>query len=267
MHGDAGQDGLRRGLDSMVALESWLEETLALLSGDTERYLEAPTIIGRLRSVVTGQREALEAHIQALGDTDVPPLGPAISVAFEPPPETPSLQPGQEPFATLSAVAAAFARVALSYAVLHGLAHRSYQIPTADLADQHRVNYVGAVHAIHRAVGDVAVHELQQAGHACRCQCPACGPGVCICWHVHGGPNVTGVGASTEGIVVRVPRTGSNAERAGLRRGDVIVAVDGREVRSYEDLRDGMGAHQPGEEVTLLVRRGTGDPQDLTVTR
>lgn len=60
---------------------------------------------------------------------------------------------------------------------------------------------------------------------------------------------------------------GENAERAGLGHGGVILALDGRELRSYEDMRDGMGAHQPGEEVKLRVRRGAGDSHEMVVTR
>lgn len=267
MDGDAGQDGLRQGLESMVALESRLEQTLALFSAEAKGYLETPAFVDELHSLVTGQREALRAHLQGLGETDVPPIGSAISSAFDGPAESQPDAEGRETLDTLRAVATAFTETAFGYAVLHGIAHRSYDIATANLADQHRRNYLGAVHAIHQAVGDVAIQELQEAGHPCRCECPACGPGICICWHVHDEAEVTGAGAPSEGIVVRAPRAQSNAERAGLRHGDVILAVDGQEVRSYEDMRDGMGAHQPGEEVELRIRRGTGDLQELVITR
>lgn len=266
-NGDRGQDGLRQALDSMVALESRLEETLALSSAESKGYLEAPAIIGQLHSLVTGQRKALQAHVEGLGDTDVPPVGSAISAAFEAPPGTQYGGQGDGSLATLRAVSAAFTETAFGYEVLHALAHRSYEIATANLADQHRKSYLQALQAVHQAVADVAVQELQEAGHACRCECPACGPGICICWHVHVEPDLPGPEAPTEGIVVREPRASSNAERAGLRHGDVILAVDGQEVRSYEDMRDGMGGHQPGEDVKLRLRRGTGDPQELVVTR
>jgi serine protease Do len=78
---------------------------------------------------------------------------------------------------------------------------------------------------------------------------------------------VTRLAAAAEGIVVRTPRAGSNAERAGLRRGDVILAVEGEEVRSYQDMREKMGKHQPGESVKLRVRRGNGEPEEVAITR
>lgn len=267
MDGNAAQDAVRQGLDSMVASESRLEESLALLSDGTKAYLEAPTFIGRLHSLATGQRETLQAHLQELGPTDVPVAPSAISAAFEAPPESQRDGRGQDALATMRAVASALAQTAFGYSVLHSVAHRSYDIATADLADQHRLRYLRAVRSIHRAVGDVVVQELQEGEHACRCECPSCSPGICLCWHVHVEPDVTDPGAPTEGIVVRAPRPESNAERAGLRHGDVILAVDGHEIRSYQDMLDRMRDHQPGEDVTLRVRRGSGDPHELIVTR
>lgn len=267
MNGDSDHDGLRQALASMVALESRLEESLAALSADSKGYLEAPDVIGHLHSLVTGQREALQPHLESLTDPEVPPLEPAISPAFDASRETNPGKPGQGPVAALGALATAFAQAAFGYAVLHGFAHRFYHVATANLADQHRTNYLRAAQAVHQAVADVVVQELQEAGHACRCECPVCSPGICLCWHVHAEPDVTGAGVSREGIVVRAPRAASNAERAGLRHGDVILAADGQEVRSYEDMLARMLAHQPGERVELRVRRSSGDPQDMVVTR
>lgn len=267
MDGDAGRDGLRQGLDSMVALESQLEESLALSSSEAKGYLEAPTILGQLHSLVSGQRAALQAHLEGLGETDVPPAPTAISTAFEGAPDAEGGMQGHATVAALRAVARALTETAFGYTVLHALAHRSYDVATADLADQHRVNYLQAVLSIQRAVADVAVQELQEGGFVCRCECPSCSPGICLCWHVHAEPGVAAPGVATEGIVVRTPRRLSNAERAGLHRGDVILAVDGQEIRSYQDMLDRMRDRKPGEDVTLRIRRATGEPQELVFTR
>jgi hypothetical protein len=257
----ATTDGLRQSLDAVGGLETHLAESLARLSAETSRYLEAPMIIGELRSRASTQRDALQTHLQTVSDTEIPPVGTAVAAALE---HTP--QPDANgTVAALRAVAAELTEIAFGYAVLHALAHRSFDVATANLADQHRTNYLDAAQLIHQALGDVAVEELQDVGHVCRCQCPACGPGICICWHVHGGSNIAATTA--EGIVVRTPRAGSNAERAGLRRGDVILAVGDHEVRSYEEVRQQMAEHQPGESVKLRVRRGIGEPEDLIITR
>jgi Lon-like protease len=41
-----------------------------------------------------------------------------------------------------------------------------------------------------------------------------------------------------------------------LRPGDVVVAIDGRPVRTLSDVHIRMGAHQAGDEVAFTVRRG-----------
>lgn len=50
--------------------------------------------------------------------------------------------------------------------------------------------------------------------------------------------------------------------RAGLRMGDVLLKVDGAQVRSFDDLYNALDGRRPGEEVTLTVWR---DGQESTV--
>jgi serine protease Do/serine protease DegQ len=67
---------------------------------------------------------------------------------------------------------------------------------------------------------------------------------------------------------------GSPAEQAGVRRGDVVVAVNGRPVRGPADLRVKVGLVPIGEEVefrvlregrTLTVRASVAPPQQAAV--
>jgi hypothetical protein len=48
---------------------------------------------------------------------------------------------------------------------------------------------------------------------------------------------------------------GSAAARAGLRQGDVVLAVDGEPVASFEALTARVAKHRPGEVVRLAVQR------------
>jgi len=64
-------------------------------------------------------------------------------------------------------------------------------------------------------------------------------------------------------IVEVVP--GSPASRAGLRVGDVVLAADGRDIRSYDELPALTAERAPGEKVTLRVRRN-GRTLMITVT-
>jgi putative serine protease PepD len=60
---------------------------------------------------------------------------------------------------------------------------------------------------------------------------------------------------ATNGVGVSVVESGSGAADAGLKTGDVITRVDGRAVTSPEQLRALIASHQPGDELTLTVRR------------
>ena len=51
-------------------------------------------------------------------------------------------------------------------------------------------------------------------------------------------------------------RAGSPASKAGLRAGDVIVAVDGTKVASANQLTAVVAQHQPGDTLRLTVERG-----------
>jgi S1-C subfamily serine protease len=49
---------------------------------------------------------------------------------------------------------------------------------------------------------------------------------------------------------------GSGGEVAGLRNGDVITSIDGKEVKAAEDVTSAVGGHKPGDDIKLTYRRG-----------
>jgi S1-C subfamily serine protease len=63
-------------------------------------------------------------------------------------------------------------------------------------------------------------------------------------------------------LIVEVTANGP-ADRAGLKSGDVIVRVDGKEVNSVASLGDVLLSKEPGDSVSVQVQRGN---QQLTVT-
>ncbi|MFM7207590.1 MAG: PDZ domain-containing protein [Planctomycetaceae bacterium] len=66
---------------------------------------------------------------------------------------------------------------------------------------------------------------------------------------------------------VRTVEPGSAADQAGLRGGDVILAVDGVDVANFDDLTARLGDRTPGEAARLVVaRRGgsaDGEPERI----
>jgi Do/DeqQ family serine protease len=66
-----------------------------------------------------------------------------------------------------------------------------------------------------------------------------------------------GVGKDTRGVVVTDVKPDSPASRAGLKRSDVILALDGKPVESLEDLRLLISETPPGTQVAIrFVRDG-----------
>jgi S1-C subfamily serine protease len=66
-----------------------------------------------------------------------------------------------------------------------------------------------------------------------------------------------------DGALVQEVAQGSPADKAGLRVGDLVVAIDGKAVQSYSDLGARIRAHKPGDKVTLKVVR---DGNETTIT-
>src|SRR5205823_4187316 len=53
------------------------------------------------------------------------------------------------------------------------------------------------------------------------------------------------------------------AERAGIRAGDIVRKIDGKEVKRRTQLQEAIKAHQVGDRVELLIDRGGAE---LTIT-
>lgn len=62
--------------------------------------------------------------------------------------------------------------------------------------------------------------------------------------------------ATDEGALVNRVEDGSPADEAGIRRGDVIVSIDGKSVEDSGELIDAVRSLKPGKEVDVVVMRG-----------
>jgi putative serine protease PepD len=71
--------------------------------------------------------------------------------------------------------------------------------------------------------------------------------------------------ASSTGAQITTVVSGSPADKAGLKAGDVITAIDGTAITTADDLTAQVGAHQPSDVITVTVDRN-GSSKDIKVT-
>ena len=67
------------------------------------------------------------------------------------------------------------------------------------------------------------------------------------------------------GVLVQEVQPGGPADKAGLKAGDIIVAIDGRSIKDGDDLVNEIASRRPGSTIRLGYMRD-GKPQDTTVT-
>jgi Do/DeqQ family serine protease len=67
--------------------------------------------------------------------------------------------------------------------------------------------------------------------------------------------------SDARGALVSSVQAGSPADRAGIRRGDVIVAFNGSPVTDSNSLRNQVARTQPGTDVTLTISRDNREQQ------
>jgi len=67
-----------------------------------------------------------------------------------------------------------------------------------------------------------------------------------------------------QGVLINSIRAGGPAEKAGLKTGDVILQLDGKDANDANELRNRVAAEAPGAEVTLTILRD-GSRQQVRV--
>jgi serine protease Do len=58
-----------------------------------------------------------------------------------------------------------------------------------------------------------------------------------------------------EGILITDVTSNSGAQKAGIKAGDVLVGMDGKDIKTMADLDAVKEAHKPGDTVTVIVSR------------
>lgn len=69
----------------------------------------------------------------------------------------------------------------------------------------------------------------------------------------------------TSGVLVSNVKAGSAAEKAGVKRGDIITAINGEKIEDSNVLRNKVASTLPGTELKLTILRD-GRTQELTAT-
>ena len=257
---------LQQLVADMLAIERQIEESFARWLTEVQEHAEAAEAVRRFKTMAEGQREAWEACLKRIGGSET---GSGNSVApFDMIQVLHEVGPGAASKA-LHAMTTAFNHATFGYAMLHTVAHRfndrTGQGNATDMAEQHQRSYFQASQDAYRLIPDVVIGEMGESGE-CRCTCPSCSLGICLCWHAHVDSLMPVSPAAEGGIMVRLPKADSAALQAGLRQGDVILAVDGQKVQAYQELQAEIRKHEPGDEVHLQMLRGSGGPQEITVT-
>jgi len=69
----------------------------------------------------------------------------------------------------------------------------------------------------------------------------------------------TAGGDNGPGVLVTAVEKGSPADNAGIARGDIVLAVDGKDVANPNELMQAVSAKKSGDAVTLKVRHGDAE--------
>ena len=69
----------------------------------------------------------------------------------------------------------------------------------------------------------------------------------------------------TSGVLVSNVRSGSSAHKAGVKRGDIITAINGEKIEDSNVLRNKVAGTLPGSEIKLTITR-EGNPIEMAAT-
>lgn len=130
--------------------------------------------------------------------------------------------------------------------------HEDYHKPS-DTAD--RINYVGLL-KITNYVSEIVKTIDQNQTKPTYKVAQSSGMGGRMTFNVSLG-TVPGYGDSTDGMLIDGVRDNSPAAKTGLKAGDKIVKLAGKEVRNVQDYTFVLGDLKAGEEYEIVIMRGT----------
>ena len=69
----------------------------------------------------------------------------------------------------------------------------------------------------------------------------------------------------TKGVIVSNVQEGKAADKAGIKRGDIILAINGETIDDSNVLRNKVAQSQPGSEIKIKIQRD-GNEQEISAT-
>ena len=253
---------IRCAVTELVANEGEVAGRLERAKQLSAGHGETLAAIERLRPIVQPHRDELATYLKE--SDGVEPSGEMTS----------RLSTSREATALSQALrdlCLAFHNCALGYAMLFEVALRLYEPRLREIAPRHLKTHADAALSTARLIPAVVAWQLAQAGLHCACTCPMCGVGACGCvdYGTHTLTTAWRDAVPTEseppGFVLLTPRPESELARAGVQGGELVLAVDGQQVRGRQEVQDALRKHTLGDEVRLLIQRGSESPRELFV--
>ena len=155
--------------------------------------------------------------------------------------------------------------------MLFEVALRLYEPRLREIAPEHLKAHTDAALSMARLLPGVVARELDQEGLHCACVCPMCSIGACGCvaystdtlnavWR-----DAAPAASEPPGFVLQPPRPGTELARAGVEGGELLLAIDNRQVRGFSEIQAAIRKHALGDEVRLLIQRTSQSPRVLKV--
>ena len=264
---------LQSHLAYMIALETDIEENLEKLIPKVSDHNKALDLLTGFHILSKKHRQALETRLHAIADKTTHLKNPFTDF-----PANRLSEEDNFPVSTALQISyTLFNQAVIGYSVLHPLATRFLDSRFIEdegtsyhLTRQHTLNYVHAIQQISRLLHDVVLWELDQEGLECQCLCPSCGVGICLC-ALAGRSFLSQVWveespiAVDKEIYVHPPKRDSAATKAGLGKGDIILAINGKELESFGDIQEVIKNTEPGKEIRFMVHRSSDEKEEIVL--
>lgn len=235
-----------------VAVVAFSAEEIGL--GGSSFYVEHPPVEGTMTAMVNLDMvgRVRDGALSALGADSSPRWKELIEAAAKTTPEL-KLSAGGDGYGPSDQTPFYAAGVPVVH--LFSGVHEQYHSPEDDAA---LLNFEGggSVARFTAALVDALAHEAEKLAYVRPTAAPpTAGDSRGYGSYFGSVPDYTAMEAKTGGVKLSDTRPGSPAEKAGLRKGDVIVGMAGITVNNLYDMTYVLREHRPGDSIEVVVQR------------